>query len=85
LWQELQEKTPDADMRGSKKSAFPRSIFSGVTGFAFNAGIVEGSGAKSSSASFRRSLAKAALPEASAKAVVDVKKKCLMLIQASTR
>jgi hypothetical protein len=46
LWQELQENTPDADMRGSKKSAFPRSIFSLVTGLSLSAGMVEGTGWK---------------------------------------
>jgi hypothetical protein len=46
LWQELQENTPEADMRGSKKSALPRSIFSGVTTLSLSAGIVEGTGSK---------------------------------------
>src|SRR6056297_4196218 len=46
LWQELQENTPEADMRGSKNNALPRSIFSGVTGLSFKAGIVEGIGSK---------------------------------------
>src|SRR6056297_742868 len=56
LWHELHEKTPDADMRGSKNSALPRSIFSGVIGLLLTAGVVDGSGENRSSAISRSSL-----------------------------
>src|SRR6056297_1207910 len=46
LWHELHENTPEADIRGSKNSALPRSIFSGVITLSFIAGMVEGSGLK---------------------------------------
>src|SRR6056297_3823886 len=69
LWQELHENTPEADMRGSKKSALPRSIFSGVTGLSVMAGMVEGTAANISSARSRSSEACAAAPSARQEAV----------------
>jgi hypothetical protein len=53
----LQLKTPDADSLGSKKSALPRSIFSGVILLSFTLGTVEGNGLKNGAALSRNSSA----------------------------
>src|SRR5690606_18901943 len=55
LWHELHENTPDADRRGSKNSALPRAIFSGVMTLSFTEGTVDGRGLNISSAALRRS------------------------------